>query len=442
METPSASPTEDPSASEVASDPKPPELDAIEQAPFEANSVDLIASDVLHRAVAIEASDVHLQCLDRGVMVRFRIDGMLEDQQLLATDVGSRLVNHLKAQARMDVADRRRPQDGRLEYTCLGETVDLRLATMKSLYGENLTIRVLDPRRSFHHLDQIGLEKRERSALERLLKSPQGLILVTGPTGAGKTTTLYSLLDQLNRESKNLVTVEEPIEFDLDRVNQIAVDRKLGLGFAECLAACFRHDPDVIMVGEIRDPESAQIAVRAALSGHLVLSSLHTGSTLGAFSTLTHFGISPFLAAASLVGVVAQQLIRKICPMCRRSMELQPGHRAAFALGDVEADLDGHSEIAVGEGCENCRESGYRGRTGIFEIMEINSPIRDALAARASRRRLEELARNGGWRSLLESGYRRVLSGQTTIEEVLRVVPASHDPEYGHDWTPGEISAR
>ncbi len=392
----------------------------------------------IQRAIEAGASDIHFQSISRGVVVRYRIDGMLEDGDLVSDQVGRRMINHLKVLSEMDVADRRRPQDGRLFYEYGGRSVDLRMASVDSLYGENLTIRVLDRTASRLSLDQLGMDEAEAQVARNLLRNPHGLVLVTGPTGAGKTTTLYALLEQLNDNGRNLVTVEEPIEYDIDRVNQIAVDRKLGLGFAECLRAVFRHDPDVIMIGEIRDPESAQIAVRAALSGHLVLSSLHTGSTFGAFTTLVQLGVSPYMAANALVGVVAQQLIRKNCQACEESVEITPSmpipiERAVF---DKLVESVPKPRLSAGRGCELCRGTGFRGRTGIFEVLDVSPALREALAARASRSRMEKLATDLGWRRLLHSGFTRVARGITPWEEVLRMVPSQAEYDLAHDWTP------
>ncbi|MEM7261120.1 MAG: GspE/PulE family protein [Planctomycetota bacterium] len=397
-----------------------------------------IAERTIQSAIEAGASDVHFQSISRGLVVRFRVDGVLEDYDLVSDDLGRRIVNHLKVLAEMNVADRRRPQDGRLFYEHAGRFVDLRVATVDSLYGENLTLRVLDRANAHRGLADLGLESAEQSLVQDLIRHPHGLVLVTGPTGAGKTTSLYALLEELNDSGRNLVTVEEPIEYDVDRVNQIAVDRRLGLGFAECLRAVFRHDPDVIMVGEIRDPESADIAVRAALSGHLVLSSLHSGSAISAYTTLVQFGVPPFMAASALLGVVTQQLVRKNCPGCQESIPLVDSMPLPFdrALLDGVVANGSTPKLAAGRGCAGCRSTGFSGRAGIFEILTVSPEIREALAARTSRKRLETLARAGGWRPLLEAGFSRIARGATTWEEVQRVAPAPVDFDLAHDWTP------
>ncbi|MEM7165253.1 MAG: GspE/PulE family protein [Planctomycetota bacterium] len=380
------------------------------------------------------ASDVHLQWLANGVMVRFRVTGLLEDHRLLDVETGKKVISHLKVLGNLNIADRRRPQDGRVIFDLGGRQLDLRLATVPTLYGENLTMRVFDRGAAFRNLDELGMEPSDLDRVKHLLHSPHGLILVTGPTGAGKTTSLYAFLESLNHPSKNILTVEDPIEYDIDRVNQIAVNRKLDLGFAECLRSSFRHDPDIIMIGEIRDAESARIAVRASLSGHLVFSTIHTGHALGAFDTLVQLGVSPYLASSALLGVVTQQLVRRICPHCRERFEfpvesLNPREREEFRQA-MESE-GGNPSFAVGIGCDECRHSGFAGRTGLFEVLEATPHVRQAMASGAPRQELEKRARQAGWRSLQLAGFCKIVQGETTIEEVLRVVPVD-DEEMRH----------
>lgn len=389
---------------------------------------------ILRDAGNCYASDVHFQWLSTGLMVRFRVTGLLEDYKLLDVETGKKVVSHLKVLGNLNIADRRRPQDGRVIFSLEDRKLDLRLATVPTLYGENLTMRVFDRGAAFRNLDDLGMEQEDLERVKELLRSPHGLILVTGPTGAGKTTSLYAFLESLNHPSKNILTVEDPIEYDIDRVNQIAVNRKLDLGFAECLRSSFRHDPDIIMIGEIRDAESARIAVRASLSGHLVFSTIHTGHALGAFDTLCQLGVSPYLASSALLGVITQQLVRRICPECRETFEfpvesLNPRERAEFENAmEVEG---GNPSFAVGIGCESCRNSGFAGRTGLFEVLEATPAVRAGMAAGAPRQELEQLARQAGWRSLQLAGFCKIVQGETTIEEVLRVVPVD-DEESRH----------
>lgn len=386
---------------------------------------------VLQDAIARQVSDIHFQCLSNGVMVRFRESGLLVDYEPLSQEVGRKVVNHMKVLANMNIADRRRPQDGRIIYHLHDRSVDLRLATAPTLYGENLTMRVFDKAASYRKLEQLGLEPSDLDRVKNLLRAPHGLILVTGPTGAGKTTTLYGLLEYLNDSTKNLITVEDPIEYDLDRVNQISINSRIGVDYGSVLRSVFRHDPDVIMIGEIRDSESARIAVRAALSGHLVFSTLHTGSALGAFTNLVQLGVSPYLASSALLGVITQQLVRGICGECRERFEfplesLNPIERGEFTKA-IQAE--GNPSFAIGTGCDSCRGTGFEGRQGIFEIFEVNKRAKEALANGAPRTELESIARETGWRSLQLAGFCKIVRGESTIEEVLRVVPVDSEAE-------------
>ena len=387
-----------------------------------------LTEDLLRDAIRRDASDIHFQWVSSGVMVRYRECGLLVDIQLLPDAVGRKIISHLKVLGGMNIADRRRPQDGRLFYPCDDRQVDLRLASIPTLYGENLTIRVFDRDASLRSLDCIGLESEDVRRVKTLIRVPHGLILVTGPTGAGKSTTLYSILEQLNDPCRNIITVEDPIEYDIDRANQIGIQRRLGVDFHECLRASFRHDPDVIMIGEIRDSETAKIAVRAALSGHLVFSTLHTESAIGTFTSLVQLGISPFLASSALLGVITQQLVRRICTDCRQKFEFSLdslGAEARREFEEVRCD-EGNPFFAIGTGCEECRQTGFRGRIGIFEILEVTPSLRQAFGQQESRERIEELARSSGWQNLQRAGFRKIIRGETTIEEVLRVVPV-HD---------------
>ncbi|MGE3165261.1 MAG: GspE/PulE family protein [Planctomycetota bacterium] len=384
---------------------------------------------ILQDAIIRQVSDIHMQWTAKGVVVRFRESGLLVDYEQLSSDVGRKVISHLKVLANMNIADRRRPQDGRIIYHLNERSVDLRLATAATLYGENLTMRVFDKSASYRRIEQLGLEPSDLERVKNLVRSPHGLVLVTGPTGAGKTTTLYGLLEYLNDTSKNIITVEDPIEYDIDRVNQISVNRPIGLDYAAILRSVFRHDPDIIMIGEIRDPESALIAVRAALSGHLVFATLHTGSALGAFTNLVQLGVSPYLASSALLGVITQQLIRATCSHCRERYEfplesLAPVERREYEMAmECEGVLPGASpSFAVGVGCEQCRGTGFSGRLGLFEIFEVSPKAREALASGAPRSRLETIARANGWRSLQLAGFCKIVRGEATIEEVLRVV--------------------
>lgn len=391
---------------------------------------------ILQDAISRQVSDVHMQWVSTGVVVRFREHGLLVDYQQFSQEIGRKLISHLKVLANMNIADRRRPQDGRIIYHLHDRSVDLRLATAPTLYGENLTMRLFDKSASYRRIDQLGFESGDLERVKNLLRSPHGLVLVTGPTGAGKTTTLYGLLEHLNHPTKNIITVEDPVEYDIDRVNQISVNRQIGLDYAAILRSVFRHDPDVIMIGEIRDAESALIAVRAALSGHLVFATLHTGSALGAFTNLTQLGVSPYLASSALLGVITQQLVRATCPDCRECFEfplesLGPVERREYEMAMACEGLEPGSNpsFAVGTGCDRCRGTGFQGRVGLYEIFEVTPNAREALAQGAPRTRLEEIARANGWRSLQLAGFCKIVRGEATIEEVLRVVHLETEAE-------------
>ena len=369
---------------------------------------------LLLEAIKEGASDIHIETLERRLVVRFRIDGILREMVEPKRALAPLLVSRIKVMARLDIAEKRLPQDGRVSLRVGGHEVDVRVSTIPSQYGERVVMRLLDRDATRLGLEKLGMGARDAEVFARLLARPDGMLLVTGPTGSGKTTTLYAALDHLNDKSRNIMTVEDPIEYSLDGIGQMQVNPRTELTFARGLRAILRQDPDVIMVGEIRDKETAQVAVESAMTGHFVLSTLHTNTAIGAVSRLIDMGVERFLLAPMLAGVVAQRLVRQLCAECRR---------ARPATGADVAMLAG---LAVGEtvydevGCAACQGQGFRGRSGLYEVVEITREMEAAIHRGASEADLTTLARGMG-PGLMDDGLRAVRGGMTTLAEVARV---------------------
>ena len=371
---------------------------------------------VLFEAVTRRASDVHIEAFERDVMVRYRIDGRCYQVAQPPKSLALALASRIKVLANLDVAESRLPQDGRILLTVSNRQIDLRVSTLPTMHGESIVLRVLDKGSLDQTLGQLGMDPAIQEKIERLLSRPHGLLLVTGPTGAGKTTTLYACLAKLNQPDRKLITTEDPVEYDLSGLVQVAVNPKIELSFAACLRAILRHDPDVIMVGEIRDPETAQIAIQAALTGHLVFSTLHTNDAPGAVTRLLDMGLEPFLITSTVTGVLAQRLMRSLCPACRAPYEATPEDLAALHLS--AADLTQPLMKAVG--CDACQGLGFKGRSGIYELLEMTEAIRPLVIERASVNDLRARAVTEGLRSLREDGITKVLAGVTTVDEMIR----------------------
>jgi general secretion pathway protein E len=370
---------------------------------------------LLTEAVKENASDIHIEPFENRLIVRFRVDGVLrqilEPPRVLAPLITSRI----KVMARLDIAEKRLPQDGRISLRVAGRAVDVRVSTLPSGHGERVVLRLLDKQAGRLDLGHLGMDDRTFEVMQRAIQRPHGIILVTGPTGSGKTTTLYAVLTQLNDHSRNILTVEDPIEYDLDGVGQTQINPKVDMTFARGLRAILRQDPDVVMVGEIRDLETVQIAVQASLTGHLVLSTLHTNTAVGAVTRLRDMGVEPFLLSSTLVAILAQRLVRLLCDRCK-----QPylANDKDCQLLDLPADEPPTLFHAVG--CEHCNQLGYRGRTGIYELVEVDDTLRGLIHDGAGEQELERYARRRG-PSIRADGRRRILAGHTTVEEVLRV---------------------
>jgi general secretion pathway protein E len=370
---------------------------------------------ILSEAIKAGASDIHLETFEKRLVVRFRVDGILREVIEPRRELAALLVSRVKVMARLDIAEKRVPQDGRISLKVGGREVDIRVSTLPSANGERVVLRLLDKQAGRLSLQHLGMSERDRRLLDDNLRKPHGIILVTGPTGSGKTTTLYAGLVTLNDRSRNILTVEDPIEYYLEGIGQTQVNPRVDMTFARGLRAILRQDPDVVMVGEIRDQETADIAVQASLTGHLVLSTLHTNSAVGAVTRLVDMGVEPFLLSSSLLGVLAQRLVRVLCVHCR---EARPADEAECGL----LGLDPHSQPQIyhAKGCPECHQQGYRGRTGIYELVIFDDKMRTLVHNGVGEQELLRHARSLG-PSIRDDGRRKVLEGVTTLEEVLRV---------------------
>ena len=384
----------------------------------EGASIIKFVNQVLTEAIGLRATDVHIEPFENTLRVRYRIDGVLQEASV-ASEVKqfqAAIVSRLKILSKLDIAEKRIPQDGRIKIRISDHEIDVRVSVIPMLYGEAVVLRLLDRSSILLGLNKLGMSDRDLDQTKTILERPHGIILVTGPTGSGKTTTLYAALSQINDVQRKIITIEDPIEYQLHGINQIQVSRKAGLTFASGLRSILRHDPDVVLVGEIRDAETAEIAIQASLTGHLVFSTLHTNDAPTALTRLVDMGIEPYLVASSLEAVAAQRLVRVICPHCKEQLTTSEitvlKQRFNSKLPDV---------LYKGRGCKNCQGTGYRGRIGIFEMMLVTDDIRSLILENASARDLRRIAAKHGTTSLREDGFRHVREGRTTVEEVLRV---------------------
>ena len=372
------------------------------------------------RAARDRASDIHIEPFDDGVQVRFRIDGVLRIVTEVPQRFHSSIVARVKIMAGLNIAEKRLPQDGRIRIKLAGKDIDIRVATAPTAFGERVTMRLLDKTAVMLDLAAIGMDTRTLERVEELIRKPYGIILVTGPTGSGKTTTLYSCLSRINKPDLNILTCEDPVEYQLKGISQIAVNPKINLTFASGLRSFLRHDPDVIMVGEIRDQETAEIAIQASLTGHLVFSTIHTNDAAGAFTRLIDMGVEPFLVASSLLANMAQRLVRRLCPSCKQPFRPSDAELAQLELTREEVDAAG-GVLYRPKGCEECKNLGYRGRTGVYELLPVSDAVRQLVMSRADASAIRRQAVAEGMVTLRRFGAQRVLDGQTSIDEVLRV---------------------
>ena len=398
---------------------------------------------IIKNAIDGKASDIHIEPMDNSVRVRFRVDGVLYNSIVLPKKIGPAVISRTKILSNLKIDEKRKPQDGRFRIKDLGRTIDFRVSSLPTSYGEKIVMRILDTKSGLVKLDQLGIEGREREIIDRVIQEPHGIILVTGPTGSGKSTSLYSVLRILNKVGVNIITLEDPVEYVVEGINQSQVRPEIEYTFASGLRSILRQDPDVIMVGEIRDEETAELAIHAALTGHLVLSTLHTNSAIGAIARLTDMGIQPFLMASSLNLLMGQRLVRRICPKCgvevkdipKEALEMIEAEIRKIpeeALKRVEKNMTKENmqvKIFKGKGCNHCGNTGMKGRIGIYEMVEVNGKVSVLIGDKASESELEKMAREDGYTTMKQDGIIKVLQGMTTIEEVQRVTEDRSEEE-------------
>ncbi len=405
----------------------PPEAGAEVEANADAAVVRFV-TEVIQQAVADNATDIHFEPQENQLAIRYRVDGLLvpvpvPDNLLRFQDA---IISRLKIMARMNISEKRLPQDGRIDFRANGAALDIRVSAIPTIYAESISLRLLNQRKLAYTMEGIGLTPTERAQITRVLDYPHGIILVTGPTGSGKSTSLNAFLRQLNSSDLRIVTIEDPIEYEVPGANQMQMHAEIGLTFASALRHVLRQDPDIIMVGEIRDLETAEIAIRASLTGHLVFSTLHTNDAPGALTRLTDMGVEPFLVASAVELVIAQRLVRRLCPACARPQPCDP-HELQTTLASLQvppAEAEGVHELMTPVGCRSCRQTGFRGRIGLFEILEPK-PLHDLIIRRESSKALGTLARAQGMRSLGQSGWEHVKAGHTSLPELLRTISVS-----------------
>ncbi len=371
---------------------------------------------IIMQAVKDKASDIHIEPDEKILRVRYRVDGILHEGPKPPKDLEAAIISRVKVLASMDIAERRKPQDGRIMLKMRGKEIDLRVSSFPTVYGENIVIRLLDKTSVMLGLAELGMDKETLKSFNTIIRKPFGIILVTGPTGSGKTTTLYASLSTINSQEKNIITIEDPVEYQIPMIRQTQINPKAGLTFASGLRSMLRQDPDIIMVGEIRDSETAEIATQAALTGHLVFSTLHTNDSAGAIIRLIDMGIEPFLVSDSVIAILAQRLVRIVCPKCKE--KIAPTDEM---LKDLELERSGNINIYRGKGCQKCKDTGYIGRAGLYELLVINDEIKKLIIEKASADKIKAKAIEAGMKTLYDDGIAKALSGITSIEEVLRV---------------------
>ncbi|NLK01394.1 MAG: type II/IV secretion system protein [Clostridia bacterium] len=376
--------------------------------------------EILRAAVSEKASDIHIEPRTEILRVRYRVDGILREAIMLPVELHSPLVSRIKIMANMDIAEKRLPQDGRIRMNLSDREIDIRVSSLPTIHGEKVVLRLLDKKMRLLKLEELGFSKTALDQYSSLIHQPYGMILVTGPAGSGKTTTLYATLNKINSVEKNIITIEDPVEYMLTEINQMSVNTKAGLTFAAGLRTILRQDPDVIMVGEIRDSETAKIAIRAANTGHLVLSTLHTNNAASALTRLVDMGVEPYLVASSVIGVVAQRLVRKICPQCKKSHIITDNYPRDIPFSD---GIKSGTMVYKGAGCDACGQSGYRGRLAVAEILKITPDISEKVVRKEPTDNIYRHAlKNHGYIPMVQDGIQKVCAGTTTLEELAGTV--------------------
>ena len=391
------------------------EADEIEEADVSDAPIVQLVRSLIEQAIRQRASDIHIEALEEKVRVRYRIDGALYEKMVYDNSLLPAIATRIKIMGGMDISEKRKPQDGRMTVTVDRQEYDIRISSIPTVHGEKIVMRLSSKLSLTREKKQLGLSEEELAHFDHMMSSPYGIIFVTGPTGSGKSTTLYTALSELNKEAVNIVTVEDPVEADIDGINQIQVNPKVDLTFASALRSILRQDPDIIMIGEIRDQETASIAVQASITGHLVVSTMHTNNAVGTLNRIADMGIERYLVADSMIGVIAQRLVRKLCPHCRKKRLATVEEKRLLRVAP-----ETETEVYEPVGCNFCNHTGYFGRIGVFEIMEVNEEIRTLISTNAGTEELIAAAKRNGMRTLRENGIRYVLDGTTSMDEMLK----------------------
>lgn len=389
--------------------------DTIEEADVSDAPIVQLVRSLIEQAVRQRASDIHIEALESKVRVRYRIDGALYEKMVYDSSLLPAISTRIKIMGGMDISEKRKPQDGRMTVMVDRREYDIRISSIPTVHGEKIVMRISSKLNLTREIKELGLDSVEMETLQHMLAKPYGILFVTGPTGSGKSTTLYTALSALNKEQVNIVTVEDPVEADIEGINQIQVNNKVDLTFASALRSILRQDPDIIMIGEIRDKETASIAVQASITGHLVVSTMHTNNAVGTLNRIADMGIARYLVADAIIGVIAQRLVRKLCPHCRQKRPATDKEKRILRRSEAE-----QTEVYEPVGCKLCNNTGYFGRTGVFEIMEVSDDMRRLIAENASTEEMIAAAKQGGMRTLRENGIRYVLDGTTSISEMLK----------------------
>ncbi len=378
-----------------------------------------LVNQIIAQGVVQRASDIHFDPQENDFRVRYRVDGVLKTERSLPKHMQNMIIARVKIMGGLNITENRVPQDGRIKTTVNFKPIDIRLSTLPTIFGEKVVMRILDLSNVATDVDKLGFSEQNENLFRKMIARPNGIVLITGPTGSGKSTTLYAALSHLNKEGVNIITVEDPVEYQLEGINQIQVKEEVGLTFAAGLRSILRQDPDIVMIGEIRDLETAEIATRASLTGHLVLSTLHTNSAVESISRLDDMGIEPFLISSSVVGIIAQRLVRRVCRDCGQTVPATDREKEIFAQADLQIET-----VRRGKGCASCNQTGYRGRLAIHEILPVDRQIKEFILQRTAISTIRNYMKEAGYRTLLEDGFLKVIAGATTTEEVLRVATA------------------